>query len=176
MRVLENGFHRDRLGRWRTVVGVGLATAFAAGASIALALGPVGTSAAASVPAARQARTIVLNDTGNLHETAHHGFHLDEQGTASGTIKGSIYIHLDITSTNHVTAEVNIYPSNGSLTGEGSARYGANGGQATFSGTLSISRGTGSYAGAHASALSFSGTIQRSNDATTVRVSGDLTI
>ena len=174
MRVLQSGVHHDRLGRWRTIAGAGLATIFTAAAASALALGPA-ASAATFPPTARQARTIVLNDTGSLHETAHHGFHLDEQGTASGTIKGSIYIHLDITSTNHVTAEVSIYPSNGSLTGEGSAKYGADGGQATFSGTLSISRGTGSYAGAHASALSFSGTIQRSNDATTVRVSGDLT-
>lgn len=132
------------------------------------------SSPLAAAATARQARTIYLNDSGNLHETSHHGFHLDEQGTASGTIKGSIYIHLDITSTNHVTAEVSIYPSNGSLTGDGSASYRSEGGQATFSGTLAISRGTGSYAGAHASALSFSGTIQRSNDATSVHVSGNL--
>ena len=56
----------------------------------------------------------------------------------------------------------------------GTASYHPNGGHATFSGTLSISRGSGAYAHAHASALSFSGTIQRSNDATTVHVSGPL--
>ncbi len=106
--------------------------------------------------------------------TSHHGFHLNEQGTASGTIKGTIYIHLDESSTNHVTAEVNIYPNGGSLTGYGTANYRADGGRATFSGTLSISRGSGSYAGAHASGLSFTGTIQRVNDATTVHLSGPL--
>jgi hypothetical protein len=37
---------------------------------------------------------------------------------------------------------------------------------------MSISRGTGTYAQAHGSGLSFSGTIQRSNDAVTVHVSG----
>ena len=79
-----------------------------------------------------------------------------------------------MSSTNRVTAEVNIYPSNGSLTGYGTANYRAEGGKATFRGTLSISRGSGSYAGAHASGLSFSGTIQRVNDATTVHLSGPL--
>jgi hypothetical protein len=128
----------------------------------------------ASGATANAARTISLNENGNLHLTSHHGFHLNEQGTASGTIKGTIYIHLDVSSTNRVTAEVSIYPNGGSLTGEGTANYRSNGGQATFSGTLSISRGTGSYAGAHGSGLAFSGTIQRSNDATTVRLSGPL--
>lgn len=146
----------------------------AAGGALA-ALGTGAASALAASGNARAARTISLNESGNLHKTgAHHGFHIDEEGSASGTIKGKIYIHLNITSTNRVTAEVNIYPSGGSLSGSGTAAYSTNGGQATFSGTLSISRGTGSYAGAHASGLKFTGTIQRSNDATTVHLSGSL--
>ena len=153
---------------YRSLAAVGLLAA----AACTLALGAGGASGAT----AHAARTITLNESGHLHLTSHHGFHLNEQGTASGTIKGSIYIHLNVTSTNRVTAEVNIYPSNGSLTGSGSANYRSNGGQASFSGTLAISRGTGSYAGAHASSLSFSGTIQRSNDATTVHVSGPLSL
>ena len=148
-----------------------VAAVIALGALVcALVLGVGGASGAT----AKAARTISLNESGNLHLTSHHGFHLNEQGTASGTIKGTIYIHLDVSSTNHVTAEVNIYPNGGSLTGEGTANYRSDGGQATFSGTLSISRGTGSYSGAHGSGLAFSGTIQRSNDATTVHLSGPL--
>jgi len=141
------------------------------GAACALVLN---AGASASGARAVAARTITLNESGNLHLTSHHGFHLNEHGTASGTIRGSIYIHLDVTSTNRVTAEVDIYPSNGSLAGHSSADYRSRGGQATFSGTLSISRGTGTYAHAHASSLSFSGTIQRSNDATTVHLTGPL--
>jgi len=173
VRILESSVRNSRRGlRRATIASAGLAAAIAAsGLTVAVTSA---TAFSATAPKARQARTIALNDTGRLHETGHHGFRLDEQGTATGTIKGSIYIHLNITSTNHVTAEVSIYPSNGSLTGQGSASYRSEGGQATFSGTLSISRGTGSYAGAHASALRFSGTIQRSNDATTVHVSGNL--
>jgi hypothetical protein len=144
------------------------------GVACALALGAGGASGSIGSPRALAARTISLDENGSLHLTSHHGFHLNEQGTASGTIKGTIYIHLDVSSTNHVTAEVNIYPNGGSLTGYGTANYRADGGRATFSGTLSVSRGSGSYAGAHASGLSFTGTIQRVNDATTVHLSGPL--
>lgn len=149
----------------------------AAGLIAAVAYTPalaLGSASAAADAGAVAARTLSLNESGRLHLTSHHGFHLNEQGTATGTIGGAIYIHLDITSTNHVTAEVNIYPHNGSLSGYGTSNYRSNGGQATFSGTLSISRGTGTYSHAHASRLRFSGTIQRSNDATTVHLSGPL--
>jgi hypothetical protein len=158
--VMRSRAHRSLTG------GAGLLAATAC----ALAL----TAGGASGATARAARTITLNDSGRLHITSHHTTHLNFQGTASGTIRGTIYIHLDVTSPTRVSAEVSIYPSNGSLTGLSTASYRSSGGQASFSGTLSISRGTGAYARAHASRLSFSGTIQRSNDATNVRVSGPL--
>jgi hypothetical protein len=161
---------RNRVKRSVAVAVIGL---LGSGACV-LVLGSGGASASGAHALA--ARTISLNETGNLHRTGHHGVHIDEEGSVTGTIRGTIYIHLDVSSTTRVTAEVNIYPSNGSLSGDGTASYRSDGGQATFSGTLSISRGTGSYAGAHASALSFSGTIQRINDATTVRVSGPLSL
>ena len=133
----------------------------------------VGSSSAAGRNAVA-ARTLSLNETGHLHRTSSSGLKLNEQGSASGTIKGTIYIHLDVVSPNRVTAEVNIYPSGGSLTGSGSASYRVNGGTASFSGTMSIKRGTGSYAHAHGSGLSFSGTIQRLSGSVTVRLSGSM--
>ena len=149
---------------------VGALAALLGAGACALALGAGGASGAT----AHAARTISLNESGHLRQTSHHGVHLNYQGNASGTIGGSIYIHLNVTSQNRVSAEVNIYPSNGSLTGVSTASYRVNGGQATFSGTLSISRGTGTYAHAHASHLSFSGTTQRSSGATTVHLTGPL--
>jgi hypothetical protein len=66
-----------------------------------------GAAAAASAgTSTRAARTITLNDSGHLRLSSHDNFTLNEQGAASGTI----YIHLDVVSTNRVTAEVNIYP------------------------------------------------------------------
>jgi hypothetical protein len=46
---------------------------------------------------------------------------------------------------------------------------------ASFAGTMTVQRGTGRYSGAHGSGLSFSGTVARTNDAVTVRVSGRMT-
>jgi hypothetical protein len=142
---------------------------------------PLAMLAAVSVPVlpcasdaapAHTARTISVRDVGRLHLTSHRGFTLNEQGSASGTIAGTIYIHLNIVSVNHVTAEVNIYPRGGSVTGKASASYHSSGAFATFNGTMSVLRGSGSYNHAHGSGLAFSGTVQRSNDAVTVRVSG----
>jgi hypothetical protein len=146
-----------------------LLLAFAATALLASAFAGATPSRAAS---ARSAGTLSLSETGHLHLTSHHGFTLNEQGSASGTISGTIYIHLNIVSVNHVTAEISIYPSGSSITGSASASYHPAGSVASFSGTMSVSRGTGRYRGAHGSGLNFTGTVQRSNDAVTVHVSG----
>jgi hypothetical protein len=121
---------------------------------------------------AHAASTIALNDTGRLRLTSHHGFTLNEEGSASGTISGKIYIHLKVVSTNRVTAEVNLYPNGGSVTGYATAGYHPSGALATFSGTMAVQRGSGRYGHAHGSGLSFTGTIQRSSDAVTVHVNG----
>jgi hypothetical protein len=126
----------------------------------------------AAAPAARAAKTISLSESGELHLTSKHGFTLYEQGPASGTVAGTIYVRLQIVSTSRVTAEVSISPHGGSIAGEATASYHRGNATASFSGSLSISRGAGSYADARGSGLSFSGTIQRSNDAIAVRVSG----
>jgi hypothetical protein len=138
-------------------------------ASMSIAVFAVGTSNVALA-----ARTVSLRETGHLHRTSSSGLKLNEQGSASGTIHGTIYIHLNVVSPNRVTAEVNIYPSGGSLTGSSSASYHVNGGTASFSGKMSIKRGTGSYSHAHGSGLNFSGTIQRLSGAVTVHLSGKL--
>jgi hypothetical protein len=142
--------------------------AAAAGAVLLALAGPTASPATT----ARAARTFSLSETGRLRLTSHHGFTLNEKGSASGTISGTIYIHLNVVSTNRVTAEVNIYPSGGSLTGHASASYHPAGGVASFNGTMDITRGTGRYSHARGSGLSFTGTVQRSNDAVTVHVNG----
>jgi hypothetical protein len=167
---------RSRSGRSRVRVML-IAGVMSAGVLTGVAgLGVASSSAAGSIksPPAHAARTLSLNETGHLHRTSSAGLKLNEQGSASGTIKGTIYIHLDVVSPNRVTAEVNIYPNGGSLTGSGSANYRVNGGTASFSGTMSINRGSGSFAHAHGSGLSFSGTIQRLSGSVTVHLSGSM--
>lgn len=123
-------------------------------------------------PSLAAPRSVHLNESGHLHSTGGHGMLLNEQGSVSGTIHGTVYIHAALRSLHSFVAEVNVYPRGGSLTGYGSAEYHVVGGYADFSGSLSITRGTGGYSHAHARNLRFTGSIQTSNDAVTVRLSG----
>jgi hypothetical protein len=139
-----------------------------------VALGGLAALACLACTASALARTLTLNEVGHLHLTSHRGFRLNEQGTASGAIQGPIYIHLNIVATNRVTAEVNIYPSGGSISGYAQASYHVDGPTASFSGTLAISRGSGTYSHSRGAGLKFTGTIQRSNDAVVVHLSGSM--
>src|ERR1700689_2998929 len=107
-------------------------TVFDRASQVLLALATLMAAAFAGAPAcvaarARATRTYSLSETGHLHRTSGRGItinqDLNEQGSASGTIPGTIYIHLRVVSTNRVTAEVNIYPSGGSITGSAGASY-----------------------------------------------------
>jgi hypothetical protein len=150
---------------------------FSVGAAAATALMGVAAAARdAHASAAHAARTLSINESGHLHRTSGHGITLNqtlnEQGSASGTINGSIYIHLRVISTNRVSAEVNIYPNGGSVTGYAGATYRYEGSTAGFSGSMSVARGTGHYSHAHGTGLSFYGSIRRSDDAITVYLRG----
>jgi hypothetical protein len=151
----------------------GALAAAAAYLGVLIALGPLGPAVSqASAPSAVAARTFSLNESASLHLTSKRGFTLNEQGHASGSVTGTIYVHLRIVSTTRVTAEVSIYPMGGSISGNATASYRREGAAAHFYGSLSVDRGTGSYNHARGSGLGFSGTIQRSNNAIAVRVSG----
>jgi hypothetical protein len=148
----------------------------AAASALAAAAGAVALVGApgASGSTASAAKTITLNDSAHLHESSHRGFNLYESGQASGSIGGTVSLHLDVVSTNRVTAELTVHASGGTMSGSASGDYRNEGATATFSGTLSITHGTGKYSHAHGSGISFSGTIQRESGAVTVRVNGHL--
>lgn len=145
-----------------------------AGARLASTATATAAGARAPAPRARSARTVSLNETGNLHLTSKRGFTLNEQGSATGTLSGTIHVRLTIVSSKRVKAEVSISRNGGSISGEATASYHRSNGSASFSGSLSVSSGTGSYAHAHGSGLSFDGTIQNSNDAIAVRLGGSI--
>lgn len=132
------------------------------------------STAPALSPAARAAGTISLSESGRLHLLSRHGFTLSERGAARGTITGTIYVRLTIASTSRVSAEVSIYRSDGSISGYATASYRKGNTMASFSGSMSVTRGSGRYSHAHGSGLGFSGTIERSNYAVTVSVNGRL--
>jgi hypothetical protein len=134
--------------------------------------GACGAGVSLAATPARAASTFTLNESGNLHLASKRGFTLNEHGSASGTVAGTISVQLTIVSTNRVTARVSIHPSGGSISGYATADYHRGTTAASFSGTMSVTGGSGRYAHAHGSGLGFTGTIQRSNDAITVHVTG----
>jgi hypothetical protein len=162
-------FRLDEVSAWHGRVLAAIAIAV----GVLIAVGSLTPRASGSTaPSAVAASTFFLNETGRLHLTSKHEFTLNEEGSGSGTIGGTIYVHLTIVSTSEVTAEVSMYPKGSSITGRATASYKRGHTQGSFSGSLSIIRGTGRYDRAHGSGLSFTGTIQRSNDAIAVEVRG----
>ncbi len=121
---------------------------------------------------ARAAGTVDLHEVGHLHLISKHNFTLNERGSATGTVAGAISVKLTAVSSTRVSCEVSVSHGAGSITTKGSGSYHRGSTQATFAGSMSIVHGSGPYAHAHASGLAFSGTIQASNNAITVRVSG----
>ena len=72
-----------------------------------LGLVTAGANGMARRPAvAKVARTLSLSESGRQRLTSKKGFTLNERGSASGTITGSIYIHLHLVSDTKVTADV----------------------------------------------------------------------
>ncbi len=150
------------------------------GAALAItALGAaaaVGTGAAgAAGPQAKAARSMSINDSANLRLNNHKGVELKESGTAKGNLPGSIYIQLRLASSHDVTAKIQVYPSGGSVSASASASYRVvTSSSASFSGSLTITGGSGRYSKAKGSHLSFSGTVHRPSDSVSVHVSGPM--
>lgn len=164
---MHRGSRRRPSGRFL----VSSATIGSLAAAAALAAGTAG----AAGPSAHAARTIGINESGSLHYSNKSGKVVKESGSTRGTLSGSIYIQLSLPSPKTVNASIQVYPHGGGLLrGSASANYVNHGSYASFSGRMNITSGSGRYSKAKGSGLSFSGTINRSNSAVSVRVSGRL--
>ncbi len=79
-------------------------------------------------PFARAGREVNLQETGHLHAVGEPGTTVIEGGgSATGTYDCSITVHLTLVSANSATATFTVRPHGGSVTGRGSARFGAEG-------------------------------------------------
>jgi hypothetical protein len=122
---------------------------------------------------AHTARTMSTTDEAHLHylRSRSSGSRLFEEGTAHGTLPGSVHAECDLGTT--FTASVTIYTSAGTIRGHGSATPHASGIYESFSGTLTITGGTGRYAHAHGHAGLY-GLFNRRTYALTVQTTGSL--
>jgi hypothetical protein len=141
-----------------------------------VAAAAAGTGAAgAAGPQAKASRSFYLSDSASLRKDNQKGVELKESGKAKGDLPGKIYIQLRLASSRSVTAKIQVYPSGGSISATASARYRVvTSSSASFSGTLNITGGSGRFAKAKGSHLSFTGTVHRPSDAVSVHVSGKM--
>jgi hypothetical protein len=147
----------------------------ATGALLALALAGAlhaSTAGAARTPSAPiiagAARTISVNDNGELKRTHASGDIIDEAGKISGTLPGTATVRLNVgpeTITASFTIEVH---GGGSIVGAGRAKIGSDNRYTSFAGTLSVTGGTGRYAHARGEGKLY-GTIERVSDRLTVQ-------
>jgi hypothetical protein len=154
------------------------ATAALCGALVAGCLATATQSVAASAhtgePAGRAHAAHVLNatDTAHLHYISSSGSLLLDEGKATGTLPGSMRVHLDLGTT--FTGTFTIHASGGSIEGRGSATPHGSGTYESFSGTLTVTGGSGRYPRAHGHGGLY-GTFDRDNYALVIKTTGSVT-
>ena len=131
--------------------------------ALAIALG-AGTSLAAGAD-------LHAVDTAKLHYVGAVGEEVYETGSASGTLPGSMRVHMIFAST--FSGSFAIYTRGGRIDGHGKARPHGEGVYESFAGTLVVSGGTGRYRRARGTAHLY-GTFDRENYALTIQTTGTL--
>jgi hypothetical protein len=164
---LRNVATRARTRCLLATLGLGLVASLWTG--VAHALAP-----AASEVRADSARLLKVDDSGHLHLLHAYGEVIEEEGKVSGTLRGTVFVHMTVGAAN-VTATFTIRSEGGgSIEGHGQAVLHSSGLYSSFRGTLSVGHGTGRYAHAHGTGKLY-GTIERTTEKhLTVQTSGSL--
>jgi hypothetical protein len=140
--------------------------------ALAAMASPTAVFAIDSPHVARAARTISATDEAHLRYVRRAGSRLFEEGMAHGTLPGSVHAECNLGAT--FTASVVIYlSSGGTIRGHGTAIPHGSGIYESFSGTLTVTGGTGRYVHAHGHA-GFYGLFNRRTYALTVQTTGSL--
>lgn len=131
--------------------------------ALATALG-VGTSPAAGA-------SLHAVDTAKLHYGGAVGEEVYETGSASGSLPGSMRVHMVFAST--FSGSFAIYTRGGRIDGHGRAKPHGEGVYESFAGTLVVTGGTGRYRRARGTAHLY-GTFNRESYALTIQTAGTL--
>ncbi|MGC2373981.1 MAG: hypothetical protein WA484_08925 [Solirubrobacteraceae bacterium] len=159
----------SKLARIRVVIGLTL-LGMLAGKGV-LALESAAAHGRAGKVQARVARALTATDSAHLHYVSASGSLLYEQGRASGTLPGSMRVHLDVGAT--FTGSFTIYARGGTITGRGTATPHGSGVYESFAGSLVVNGGSGRYAQAHGRAGLY-GTFNRNTYGLLVQTTGTL--
>lgn len=148
-----------------TLAGAGQASGDRGGAGAARA------AFASTAPGAKAARALQAHDSANLHYVSASGSTLYEVGSASGTLPGSMRVHMQLST--KFTGSFVIYAQGGNITGHGSATPHGSGTYESFAGTLSVTSGTGRFGHAYGTAKLY-GVFDRRSYALTIQTAGTL--
>jgi hypothetical protein len=159
----------DQIGRGTTLA---LCAAFIALSCLVISVQRAHAHALAPPLRARAANILRASDTAHLHYVSASGSLLFDEGRATGTLPGSMRVHLNLGTT--FTGSFTIYASGGSIVGRGSAAPHGSGTYESFSGTLTVTGGTGRYVHAHGRGGLY-GTFDRENYALVIKTTGSLT-
>jgi phage baseplate assembly protein gpV len=139
-----------------------------------IATGALACAAAAFPASVALAKTVQFTENASLHLTGSSGALLVEAGTARGTYNCAVTARFKINSTSRISGTFTVYPKGGSITGTASGRIVVAGRIAYYGGTMTISKGSGSFAHVHPTTIGVSGTIDRRTYALTVKTNGTL--
>jgi len=152
----------------------GVCVVIVAMAAVVLAAWAGGVSSAAPSGHAAKRKTLTLKDSASLHLTRKNGNVIYEQGTATGTLPGTVTARF-VTSVTKVTGTVTFRPYNGGSVTVSAVGYPQSAATVTrFTGSLAVRKGTGKYKNALGSGT-FNGVANRRTWAVTVHVNARVT-
>jgi hypothetical protein len=127
---------------------------------------------AGAAPTAKAAHTVSVNDEAHLHVVKASGSVYTEEGTTTGTIPGTLTVHINIGA--NITSTFTIYAhSGGSISGHGKATLHSTSIYSSFGGTLTVTGGSGRYQHAHGNGGLY-GTLDRRTNAVTIQTTSKL--
>jgi len=122
-------------------------------------------------PIGRAAKSISVKDTGHLHHIRSGGEAITEEGQAAGTIPGRVLARLVVGPEVEVT--FTIFTHAGTISGKGSGIPKGRSEEPGFSGTMTLTGGTGRYRHIHGRGQFF-GTLNRNTYKMVVQTAGTL--
>jgi hypothetical protein len=139
--------------------------------ALALPITVAALAVAALIGGVARASTVSGSDTAHLHLVHQHEALLYEEGRASGALPGHMRAQLTVGSL--LKGACTIYTTAGSIVGHGVATPHGTGRYQSFSGTLTVTGGSGRYRHAHGRTGLY-GTFDRRTFALVVQITGRL--